>query len=294
MLGQGTSILTSTIGAGIIESHKKMMSSERASQGLSSSGTKLINDDAFTASVVMILSGVNSFMYQLALFPLYTLIALQKTIVCTANDIFGIFDVTGFVIRVGKPDLQRASDVSSGVCLTAFFEKSINGIGETGTSDALANGASDMMRDVGQSASSIMIAGATGQDAGMKSSRIIDLFSGSRGGGAAQMSDAIQDAPRQKGGKMQTMFEKFKGAKFVGKLGNMMGKLQLKAPIHLIDSMITYAIGVISGMQDMAQVLVIMFYPPSFLLGLFISYSLPSCGSRRLVMLTPSGTKKRL
>lgn len=141
MLGQGTSILTSTIGAGIIESHKKMMlSSERASQGLGTSGINQISDDAFTASVVMILSGVNSFMYQLALFPLYTLIALQKTIVCTANDIFGIFDVTGFVVRVGKPDLQRASDVSSGVCLTAFFEKSVNAIGETGTSDSIAVG----------------------------------------------------------------------------------------------------------------------------------------------------------
>lgn len=33
-----------------------------------------------------------------------------------------------------------------------------------------------------------------------------------------------------------------------------MGKMQLKTPIHLLDSMITYAIGVISGMQDMAQV----------------------------------------
>jgi hypothetical protein len=64
----------------------------------------------------------------------------------------------------------------------------------------------------------------------------------------------VSNAGRQRGGKTKTMFEKFKNIKIVDRLGGMMGKLQLKAPIHLIDSMITYAIGVISGMQDMAQV----------------------------------------
>ena len=73
----------------------------------------------------MILNGVNAFMYQAALFPLYGLIATQKTVVCTANDLFGMFDATGFTIRVGKPELQKASDVSSGVCLTAFFESQV-------------------------------------------------------------------------------------------------------------------------------------------------------------------------
>jgi hypothetical protein len=65
---------------------------------------------------------------------------------------------------------------------------------------------------------------------------------------------STRNAATQGGGKAKTLFEKFKNSKIVGKLGGVMGKMQLKAPIHLIDSMITYAIGVISGMQDMAQV----------------------------------------
>ena len=74
-----------------------------------------------------------------------------------------------------------------------------------------------------------------------------------------KISKSVENALKQGGAKGKTLFEKFKSAKFVGKLGAMMGKLQLKAPIHLIDSMITYAIGVVSGMQDMAQVGMFLF-----------------------------------
>jgi hypothetical protein len=128
MLGQATSILTSSVGSGIVTAHKRFMQQERSTQGLASgasAGAFQINDDAYTASVTMILNGVNSFFYQIVLFPLYLLIAMQKTIVCTSNDIFGIFDSSGFVIRVGRADLQNASDVSSGVCLSAFFEAKV-------------------------------------------------------------------------------------------------------------------------------------------------------------------------
>lgn len=150
---------------------------------------------------------------------------------------------------------------------------------------------------MGQSASSVLIAGATGQDAGAKSSRIISLLSSPSGGG--KLSAAVQDAPQQKGGKMKTLFEKFKGAKFMSKLGNVMGKLQLKAPIHLIDSMITYAIGVVSGMQDMAQVDLNCFIHSSHSMGPPSSLSLPPsdawlCMHCKLLTLIPSGTKNPL
>ena len=128
MLGQATSILTSSVGSGIVTAHKKLLQQDRVSQGLasgSSAGAFEISDDAYTASVTMVLNGVNSFLYQMVLLPLYILIAMQKTIVCTSNDIFGIFDVSGFVVRVGRPDLQNASDISSGVCLSAFFESKV-------------------------------------------------------------------------------------------------------------------------------------------------------------------------
>jgi hypothetical protein len=124
MLGQATAILTSTIGAGMITAHKKVQS-YGSTDDLSSGAMREVSDDAFTASVTMVLNGVNSLMYQIVLLPLYTLIAMQKTVVCTASDLFGIIDATGFKINIGKKDMQKASDVSSGVCLTQMFEEQV-------------------------------------------------------------------------------------------------------------------------------------------------------------------------
>ena len=90
---------------------------------------------------------------------------------------------------------------------------------------------------------------------GARSQRILSLLSRADGKLAKpQISTSVQNAMKQGGQKASTLFEKFKSNKVVGKLGSFMGKLQLRAPIHLVDSMITYAIGVVSGMQDMAQV----------------------------------------
>ena len=124
-MGQGTAILTSSVGAGIVTAHKRMMQGERMSQGMSEGGAgalQQISNDAYTASVTMILNGVNAFLYQLVMLPLYLLVAFQKSVVCTANDIFGLMDASGFVMRVGRLYLQRASDVAAGVCLSAFYE----------------------------------------------------------------------------------------------------------------------------------------------------------------------------
>ena len=257
-MGQATSILTSTVGSGIVNLHKgAFMASERATQGMGRAGMQQISDDAFTASTVMILNGVNSFMYQLVLFPLYLVIAMQKTVVCTANDVFGMFDSGGFVLRVGRRDLQAASDVSSGVCLSKFFEAQVESIGETDSAQNLAQGASDTLRNMGQGASSIMVAGSTGVDGGKQSQRILSILGradGKMDRTKPQVSSAVANALKQGGAKGKTLFDTFKSSKIGAKLGGIMGKMQLKAPIHLIDSMITYGIGVVSGMQDMAQV----------------------------------------
>jgi hypothetical protein len=262
MLGQATSILTSSVGSGIVTAHKRLLRDKRASQGLAGGGASLleINDDAYTASVTMILNGVNSFLYQMVLLPLYMLIALQKTIVCTSNKMFGIFDATGFVVRIGRQDLQRASDVSSGVCVSAFFEGKVNSIGETDSPDTLSKGADSLLRDAGQSASSFLVAGNAGTNQDAKSLRTLSLLSGSKlskesgGSYVDKVPMSVRNAASQGGSKAKPLFDRFKNAEVVKKLSSVMGKLQLKAPIHLIDSLITYGIGVISGMQDMAQV----------------------------------------
>ena len=65
--------LTSSAGSGIVTEHKQLMRNERVSQVLGGGGTGMleINDYAFTASVIMILNGVNLFVYQLVLLQLY-------------------------------------------------------------------------------------------------------------------------------------------------------------------------------------------------------------------------------
>jgi hypothetical protein len=141
--------------------------------------------------------------------------------------------------------------LSMPVQLTFHIVPQVNSIGERDTPASLSQGANDLLRDAGQSASSFIVAGSTGTDRGKQSSQILTLLSGSK---SKKVPSSTRNAATQGGGKAKTLFEKFKNSKIVGKLGGVMGKMQLKAPIHLIDSMITYAIGVISGMQDMAQV----------------------------------------
>jgi hypothetical protein len=257
MLGQGTSMLTSTVGSGIVFGHKKMMQAERMSQGLGQAGLSDMAGDSFTASVTMVLNGVNAFLYQLVLFPLYTLIASQKTMVCTSNDLFGLLDATGYTVRLGKPDLQRASDVSSGQCLTAFMQARHGSVGESDAPESLAEGADGLLRSAGQGASSVVVAGGT---ASLPTNvKTLTLLSSAGVGTATKSSTGkipsfLSNAANRAGSKASTLFEKFKSSKIVTKIGGAMNKITLKAPIHLLDSMITYAIGVVSGLQDMVQV----------------------------------------
>lgn len=85
MLGQATSILTSSVGAGIVAGHKQMLRMEAASQRMGVAGMQEISSDAFIASVTMIRNGINVFLYQFVLLPLYMLVAFQKTVVCTGS-----------------------------------------------------------------------------------------------------------------------------------------------------------------------------------------------------------------
>jgi len=289
MMGQGTAILTSSVGAGIVTAHKRMMQGERMSQGMSEGGAgalQQISNDAYTASVTMILNGVNAFLYQLVMLPLYLLVAFQKSVVCTANDIFGLMDASGFVMRVGRLDLQRASDVAAGVCLSAFYESRVNSITETESSQHLTQASDQFLRNAGQSGAAWLVSGSTLE--GAKSLRILSLLGqgslrsssstnnnndnmaklkSAIGDSAAsklkywfdaapgsQVPASVRNAATQGGTKAKTLFEQFKNNKIVGKLGSLIGKFHMKTPIHLVDSLITYMIGVVSGMQDMAQV----------------------------------------
>ena len=247
-----TSIITSSVGAGIIGGYN----TQRRATAFVDQGQRLL-DDGFTASVTIILNGVNSFLYQIMLAPLYFQIALQKTIVCTTNDVFAIFDATGTKIRVGRPDLQKASDVSSGVCVSAFFAAKLDAFLESKSQNQMVQAATQVSQSASRAAGTVIL-GSTTKDMdvlGGRSARILQLMTGTK----PFSTDAAQAAMRQAkastaGQKVRSMVDRLKNNKLVKKIGTLLSKLQLSMPIHTVDSFITYFIGVISGMQDMAQV----------------------------------------
>jgi hypothetical protein len=111
--GQMAALLTSAIGAGLISAERSIdMNGDR---------TTLIDSRA-SARNTIILNGVNAFLYQASLYPLYILIAWQKLASCTTSSLLAVISVSGYDITIGRTDLSRASDLVGGMCMTSFFE----------------------------------------------------------------------------------------------------------------------------------------------------------------------------
>ena len=241
--------------AGIVGSYNV----RRSSEAFVDEGQRLF-DDGFTASVTIILNGVNAFMYQAMLLPLYFQIALQKTVVCTANDVFALFDATGTKIRLGRPDLQNASDISSGVCVSAYLAAKLDALLEKTSKNDVAQSTKQLSRDSSVLAASIMTGSTAGiEEMGQKSARILQLLNGNKPFSVQGVATSLKNAASNAGQKMKPIMDRIQNNKLVSKIGSLMGKMQLGTQIHLIDSMITYAIGVVSGMADMAQVRTLSF-----------------------------------
>jgi hypothetical protein len=288
MLGQATGILTSSMGAAIMTSEKKVRAMAEEEDFIQGALKHDISDDAFTAWATMSLSGINSFLYQLTMLPLYMLIAMQKTVVCTTKDVFGIFDITGFFVSIGRGDLQAASSVSSGMCLTR-----VSALCETYAPETVAQSADDLMRSMGNLGSTIIVEQDALKNEGARAKRYLDLLGGNKNkqarlvlerinqnkagrkvagaaNSAARGLESLAGKISSSGEKMsqsqmnsvsrggasrsKTFYDAFTDTKVVKRIGGLMSKMQLKMPVHLVDSMITYAIGIVSGVQDMVQV----------------------------------------
>lgn len=201
-VGQGVALLTSVIGKVLADKYNLL--SRVVASGAPApedAGVRRV-DSKFTALLTMQMAGLNSFLYQLFMAPLYFMIAQQKIMVCNANSVLALIGESGFSVTVGRRDLQRASDVSSGQCLTAGYEAAFQDSGSQQSSGA-ASGVAELMlqRNPG-------------------TSKVVGLMQSSR------MLNGI-------------------GARLAG--------MQLKTPMHLLDSVITYFMGVVSGMQDLVQ-----------------------------------------
>lgn len=76
MFGQMTSVLTSSVGAGIVTGYNNK---RRMAMTLETGGNAMASDDGFTASVTMLLNGVNAFLYQLVSNPFCSFSNFFKT-----------------------------------------------------------------------------------------------------------------------------------------------------------------------------------------------------------------------
>lgn len=242
--GQLVAILTSSVGAALISENRKQQASVN---GGTINGATAI-DNKYTATVGFGTNGLNAFLYQLTLAPLYFLIATQKIFVCNTNSIMAIIppEGTGFSISLGRSDLQAASNLVGGTCMTSFYEAQVD--------DALTNSANSAI-----SASVvneiIANAGSTAADSGNQASQFstqADSITSKTASStpAAKVVASTTADPAQS--KLST-FSKIKSK--VGKFTKFLGRFQSKIPIHYIDAFIAYSMGVVSGLQDVAQVL---------------------------------------
>jgi hypothetical protein len=191
-----SAIVTSAIGAALIDQNL------RSANANSNSGQKIIANQ-YSAEVAMLLNGVNSFMYQLSLFPLYMMIATQKTIVCTYGSVFSAMSITGFEITLGNTDFQNANAGKAGVCLTALFEQQTQNPRGVGVSDDLGEGVAAIMSRSGESATNT--------------------------------------------------FNEISSAEAASQYASLLTYVKMGPAMHLLDAVITWAMGVVSGLQDMVQ-----------------------------------------
>ena len=184
-------LLTSAFGLVILNSQRESF------VDLDSGESVLIDTKTSVRSTAM-LAGMTSALYQLTLFPLYSMIAMQKMATCTMSSMLAVVSTDGLKITIGRSDLSSASNVAGGMCLTSYFQNNINELADRGDGSAMAEN--------------------------------IMSQSSSLGFGDVQKS--------------------------INSLSNMatLGlTFNLRMTQHLADAYITYAMGVVSGIQDAAQ-----------------------------------------
>jgi hypothetical protein len=126
--GQVAAILTSTIGMALNQQTRSIDPNGASSRLL---------DTKTSARNNIILTGVNAFLYQASLYPLYELLAIHKIVSCNTKNVAGLISVSGFEIVIGRPDWDNASDIVAGSCMTSYMEEeSAAGVTDSSTATA--------------------------------------------------------------------------------------------------------------------------------------------------------------
>ena len=113
------SIVISAIN-GVVQSVGQVPVAEASSQ------THLISNNAMIL-FTMTMEATTNFLHQIALYPLYVLIAMQKIYVCSANSILAVASQNQLAMTIGDPSIQSFSDIGAGRCMTQYFAENTQG-----------------------------------------------------------------------------------------------------------------------------------------------------------------------
>lgn len=243
MYGQLTSVLTAAVGASIVGVQQGSTQQGGASDKI---------DNRYIATVSMILNGASAFLYQLALFPLYPLIATQKIFVCTANSMVATVGVSGFTVTLGRADLQNASGTSAGKCMTAYFDASTQDPASPGSQNAIASQANQVLSTTSQTAVYTL------STSSIKFTNVDPKATGATlsAAGKTTAANAAKDAAAKKAKADAAKAASAKTKKTViTRISGKLAGMQRVVPMHYLDATITWAKGAVSGLQDLAQAL---------------------------------------
>jgi len=112
-------------------------------------------DNKFLAVFSMTMTAITGFIYQLALGPLYALMAVQKTMVCETSSLIGVVTGNNY-LTIGDPDIQSITEGGLGKCMTQVFTENSNGAGSgMDNKDSFITAAAQMLMNLNNVADAI-------------------------------------------------------------------------------------------------------------------------------------------
>jgi len=115
----GISIITSSIN-GVVQSVGEIPVVQANQPSISNNAFILFS---------MTMAATTNLLNQIALMPLYAMMATQKTFVCTANSILAVAGGDQMSITLGDAEIQEIGAKGTGKCLSQFFAESTQGEG---------------------------------------------------------------------------------------------------------------------------------------------------------------------
>lgn len=138
MSATAISIITSSIN-GVVQSVGEMPVAQASQASISNNALIMFS---------MTMAATTNFLSQIALLPLYMMMATQKIFICNANSILAVVGQDMMSMTLGDSTLQEASDLATGKCMSQYFSENTQGEG-TGADnkDSMVAGSVSMLME---------------------------------------------------------------------------------------------------------------------------------------------------